>query len=341
LPNASLGSIVLADGVTAVTSGTNYSLTQIQGMQFSTASNANGGPETFSYTVTDNGTTSGSADPKTLTQSLSITVSSTNDSPVFTANDFVLYEGQALTVTSAALGATDVETADASLNFTVSNVSNGQFELASMPQSEISGFTQSQIAANEILFVHDGTESAPVFDITVSDGTGSTGPVAGNVTFTAVNDAPILTNLAGDTVNTTTWVFLDRASSSILVDNDLPADYNGATLSVANTDYQAGDLLRIDTTGTVALSGTTPGDTVSVGGVVIGTVTSYSDSNIALLLNGNSSDTDVNTILQSISFASTSTVFGARGRLSLTSMIMMALPMVVWNKAIPLRPMCR
>ena len=149
------------------------------------------------------------------------------------SNDFVLEEGQSLTVAASELAATDVETADDSLSFVVGNVTNGQFELASSPQSEITSFTQGQIAANEILFVHDGTELAPSFDITVSDGDGSTETVAGNITFTSINDAPFLASLSGDTVNTTndtTWVALDSGSSSALVDSDLPGDYNGACL---------------------------------------------------------------------------------------------------------------
>ncbi len=84
VPGAGVGSIVLADGTTAVTAGTTYTLTQIRGMQFKTVSNLNGSG-TFTFTVTDNGTTNGAADPKTLTQSLTVTVTTVNDTPARTA----------------------------------------------------------------------------------------------------------------------------------------------------------------------------------------------------------------------------------------------------------------
>ena len=84
MPAATLGNIVLADGVTVVTANTTYTLAQLQGMQFQTATNANGGPATFTWTVQDNGgTANGGVD--TLTESLTITVTAVNDQPLRTA----------------------------------------------------------------------------------------------------------------------------------------------------------------------------------------------------------------------------------------------------------------
>ena len=84
VPAASLGTVYLADGTTAVTANTAYTLADIQGMQFKAAADANGGPATFSYTVKDDGTTNGANDFKTLTQSLTITVTEVNDAPTRT-----------------------------------------------------------------------------------------------------------------------------------------------------------------------------------------------------------------------------------------------------------------
>src|SRR5258705_8658915 len=44
------------------------------------------GPASFSYTVTDDGTTNGVADPKTSTATVNVTVSEVNDAPT-AAND--------------------------------------------------------------------------------------------------------------------------------------------------------------------------------------------------------------------------------------------------------------
>ena len=50
-----------------------HTLAEIQGMQFRAAADAVGSAS-FSFTVTDDGTTAGAADPQTLAQSLTITV---------------------------------------------------------------------------------------------------------------------------------------------------------------------------------------------------------------------------------------------------------------------------
>lgn len=80
VPAAAQGLIVLDDGFdTVVTVNTQYTLAQIQGMKFKTVADANDGPQTFSYNVTDNG---GGTD--TLSQSLTITVTAVNDVPTLT-----------------------------------------------------------------------------------------------------------------------------------------------------------------------------------------------------------------------------------------------------------------
>src|SRR5205085_1376935 len=44
------------------------------------------GPDSFTYTITDNGTTNGAADPKSATATVNVTVTEVNDTPV-AAND--------------------------------------------------------------------------------------------------------------------------------------------------------------------------------------------------------------------------------------------------------------
>ena len=78
-----------------MTANTNYSLAEIQGMQFHTASNANGNG-TFGFIVQDDGgTANGGVD--TLSNSLTITVNPVNDAPV--ANDDILWVSESTTVT--------------------------------------------------------------------------------------------------------------------------------------------------------------------------------------------------------------------------------------------------
>src|SRR5439155_654923 len=106
VPVASLGVMVISDGTTVVSSGTGYTLAQIRGMQFRAAADANGGPATFSYTVSDDGTTAGANDFKTLTQSLTITVTEVNDAPTRTAGSVAnLQVAEYASTTGLGLGA--------------------------------------------------------------------------------------------------------------------------------------------------------------------------------------------------------------------------------------------
>jgi len=73
VPPTTFGEVVLFGGTTVVNPGP-YTLAEIQGMEFIPAANVFGGPELFSFTLTDDGTTSGVVDFKTLNQSLGITV---------------------------------------------------------------------------------------------------------------------------------------------------------------------------------------------------------------------------------------------------------------------------
>jgi hypothetical protein len=54
----------------------------------------------------------------------------------------------------------------------------------------IAAFTQAQVNAGHVRFVHNGSEAAPSYDVTVSDGSLSDGPKAASITFTSVNAVP-------------------------------------------------------------------------------------------------------------------------------------------------------
>ena len=44
-------------------------------------------------------------------------------------------------------------------------------------------FSQAQITAGQVRFVHDATNSAPSYDVSVSDGTLTAGPSAASISF--------------------------------------------------------------------------------------------------------------------------------------------------------------
>ena len=121
-----------------------------------------------------------------------ITVAS-NTAPVLGNNQITLNEGETVTLDSSNLDATDAEQLDSSLVFNVSNVLGGHFALAIDTATPITTFTKGQLDAGDIVFVDNGDETAPSYEVEVSDGSLTDGPEAGTINFTNVNDAPVAT----------------------------------------------------------------------------------------------------------------------------------------------------
>ncbi len=104
--------------------------------------------------------------------------------PVLVNNSLSLSGGEAVVLNSAHLGAYDRNHDNATLVFIPSNITHGQFELINNPDGVLNNFTQQQIWDQQIQFVHDGSEDAPTYNITVrSDGIAWTGPILANINF--------------------------------------------------------------------------------------------------------------------------------------------------------------
>ncbi|MEZ5815789.1 MAG: polymer-forming cytoskeletal protein [Hyphomicrobiaceae bacterium] len=89
--------------------------------------------------------------------------------------EVVVKRGQSVAVTSADLHATDAEDGAAALTYAVSNVARGFLALVAAPRKAIIQFTQADIEAGRVLFVHDGSGLDPAgFDVVVADSQGAT-----------------------------------------------------------------------------------------------------------------------------------------------------------------------
>ncbi|MCX4026655.1 retention module-containing protein [Endozoicomonas sp. SM1973] len=128
------------------------------------------------------------------TQQLTINITDVNEPPQITANTLDINEGQTVVLNSANLAATDPETNDPALIFTVDTVQNGQFELVGNPGAPVTSFTQQQVIDGEVQFVHNGTDNPPSYNVTVTDEGGLTDTGAVAVNFTAVNEPPTITD---------------------------------------------------------------------------------------------------------------------------------------------------
>ncbi|MBE7369260.1 cadherin-like domain-containing protein, partial [Ramlibacter pallidus] len=120
-------------------------------------------------------------------------VDARNDAPVVTSAQLTVGEGGTVPVSAAHFGVTDPD--NTSFTYTVSGVTHGSFQVFDgTTWNAASTFTSGQLAANQVRFVHDGGETAPAFALTVNDGTVDSNTLAGTVTFTPANDAPVLTS---------------------------------------------------------------------------------------------------------------------------------------------------
>ena len=189
-----------------------------------------------------------------------ITFTNVNDAPVIGNNSLTISEGQTVVLGAGDLSATDVDNLDSTLQFTVSGVTGGQFELVAAPGAAITTFTQAQVTSGAVQFVHDGNEAAPTYSVSVFDGALTTGPAAATIAFTNVNDAPSLdldaddSSGAGGSDFTTGWTeglgpvaVVDSDGS--LTDPDSPT-LQSVTVTITNLLDSALEVLTADTTGT-------------------------------------------------------------------------------------------
>jgi VCBS repeat-containing protein len=147
------------------------------------------GPVTFSYTVSD-GTLSASS-------TASLNLAASNDAPVLTHASLTIAEGSTVVLAASDIGVSDPDSA--SFTFAVSNLSHGTFETTAngISWAAAATFTTAELNAGHVRFVHDGGEDAPTFSIRADDGAGGlSAVVAGSVSFTGINDAPVITRAA-------------------------------------------------------------------------------------------------------------------------------------------------
>lgn len=144
---------------------------------------------TVQFAVNDNGT--GSDGTATTT----IAVTSVNDNPTLTTNAaLTVNEGAQGTINNTKLLVSDVDSP--TITFTVTSApSNGTLRNNTTTINTSGTFTQANINANVINYLHNGGETTTdSFQVTVSDGSGgggNLGTVTFNITITPQNDPPV------------------------------------------------------------------------------------------------------------------------------------------------------
>lgn len=96
--------------------------------------------------------------------------------------------GQSVKITTEDVNAIDPDDTADSLTYTVSKPHHGHIAYADAPSRPVTKFTQADIEAGKIVFVHDGAPSSQAsFDIVVADDEGATSGAAQTVRVTVKN----------------------------------------------------------------------------------------------------------------------------------------------------------
>ena len=128
-------------------------------------------------------------------------VTNVNDAPLLVTNTgSTVTEGSIDTIDANELVVTDVDNSAAQLTYTIgTGPAYGRLELTTAPGVSATTFTQADIAANRLVYVHNGSETASdSFTFTVGDGAGGAlGTTTMTLTITPVNNAPTITSDGG------------------------------------------------------------------------------------------------------------------------------------------------
>ncbi|WP_231625268.1 tandem-95 repeat protein [Vibrio coralliirubri] len=202
------------------------------------------GEATFKYKVTDG---NGGEDEAEVT----LNITPVNDAPVL-IGDLLgeVDEEGSYTITAEDLGYTDVDDTETGVTFTVGNASNGTILVGGVPSNN---FTVAQLAAGEVTFKHDGSETTSAsFDVNVEDGNedGST-PVDStfNLTVTPVNDTFVDAN---ESVSVTEDS-VDNTGNLLTGTSSPDGEVTVTTFSVAGQTANAGENITVDGKGTIRI----------------------------------------------------------------------------------------
>lgn len=103
--------------------------------------------------------------------------------PVLLRNQLIIENGETLVLSSQELQAEDDFTPANTLIFTIANLTQGQFEIIGRSGQPIVSFNQSQIINRQVRFVHDSSNQAPAYTVSVSDGELTTEPATATISF--------------------------------------------------------------------------------------------------------------------------------------------------------------
>ncbi|MCU7850958.1 MAG: DUF4347 domain-containing protein [Candidatus Thiodiazotropha sp. (ex Monitilora ramsayi)] len=256
----------------------------------------------FSVKVND-----GTSDSNTL--AASITFTNSNDAPVVGSASLTISESQTVTLSGANFDVTDPDSS--SFTYTVSGVTGGYFQLSTNPGVSITSFTSANLTGGLVQFVDDGNEVAPTFSVTANDGGSDSNTLAASITYTSVNDAPVVDLNGSDGLGVDFAVsFTEGAGAVNVVDTDATvSDVDSVAyenLSINLTGFLDGGSEQIVIAGYTFTYGTADTATRTVGSTSF--VIDFDGSGFNVMLDGLGwmPEVDLQTLLRGVTYENTS-----------------------------------
>ena len=288
--------------VSALVAGT----VQVGGASVSTFSAAQLRSGAVSFVHDGSETLTGSFDVSAVdsdgASSAAIKISATvkvNSLPTISGDQLIpVLKGGSVVLTAADFVGTDIEDDDTTLSYTVSALVAGTVKIG---HTSVSTFTAAQLAGGAVSFVHNGSEVAGSFDVSVKD---SNGASSAAITI-KVNDAPVLTGLgsvsfAENVVNATPQLLDVDVTFT-----DAEGNFDGGTLSL--TGLLTEDTVSVRNQGTGAGEIGFDGTNVSYGNVVIGTLAGGSaGADLTITFNAAASSEAIDALIQNLTYANSS-----------------------------------
>jgi CshA-type fibril repeat protein/VCBS repeat-containing protein len=183
--------------------------------------------DSFIFNVTDDGGLT------TTPATFNIIITPENDAPrIVTNNALTVAEGDTATIGTALLQSSDDDNSAGELTYTVTALpANGTLQVGGATVALNGTFTQAQIDADTVAYVHNGSETATdAFTFTVNDGTATTDPATFVINVTPVSDAPTVT-----TNNTLELQVGDTATitNALLAAEDIDDDNTGLQYNIS------------------------------------------------------------------------------------------------------------
>ena len=240
--------------------------------------------------------TDGQGSAETLTSAPTSPVVNVNDAPVLQTNQpLTVIEGGSAGIDASLLLSTDVDNTASQLTYSVTSAAAfGRLESTAAPGTALNQFTQADVNAGQVRYVHDGSETlADTFTFVVSDSNGAAlGSVAFRIVVTPQDDAPTLGSSSTAANTSIPGGAPQTIDAGIRVADADSAQLVQAVVRIANHYMQGFDQL--------VLTGSHPVSAL------------WNPLDGSLTLSGAASPEAYAAALSSVQFASTSTLSGTR-----------------------------